>query len=238
MSEIYEDDEIEIDLLMLLYHAVKYWWLILGVGAFCALAAFLFSSKLIVPKYQSTTLVYVLSNSENITSLADLQISEQLAEDYQIIAKSNPVLDGTVERLKKQENLDYTRNQIKEMLTVTNRATRILEVSVIGVNPKEVSLITNAIGAEIVEQMSGITKSDPPTIIQKAEPAESPVSPNLLKNTIIGGMAGVLVVLAALVLQFMLNSNIKSEEDVMKYLGLGTLAIIPENKKRERMRNE
>ncbi|MDO5406450.1 MAG: Wzz/FepE/Etk N-terminal domain-containing protein [Eubacteriales bacterium] len=233
------DDEIEIDLLALLYFLEKKWWMIVGLGAALAVTAFLVSTRLITPTYRSTTLIYVLPSSTSVTSLADIQISEKLAEDYLIIAKSNPVLDGTIERIQKERGgLTYTRSQINDKLSVNDRATRILEVNVVSENAEEASIIANVAGVEIVEQMAAITKSDPSTIVQKAEPALVPYGPDIRKNTLIGGAAGVMAAMAIVVIQFILNGNIKSEEDIMKYLGLKTLVVIPEDRELKRHRDE
>ena len=49
-----------------------------------------------------------------------------------------------------------------------------------------------------------------------------------------GFLAGALFVCAILVIQFLMNDNIQSEEDIEKYLGLTTLVAIPYVKKRDR----
>ena len=88
--------------------------------------------------------------------------------------------------------------------------------------------------------MASIMKSDPPTTVESAEVSEKPVSPSLLKNTAIGILLGILLVCGVLTVRFIINDNIKTEEDVEKYLGLSTLAIVPyvkgKDKKKEELR--
>ena len=69
----YQDDEFEIDLLEVLRALKKRIWLILlaavlGGGIFGA-----FSKFVLVPQYQSTAMLYVLSKETTLTSLADLR---------------------------------------------------------------------------------------------------------------------------------------------------------------------
>ena len=81
--------------------------------------------------------------------------------------------------------------------------------------------------------MAEITKTDPPSIMERAEVETSPVSPGVKKNVVIGILLGVLLSLSVLVIQFLLNDHIKTEEDVAKYLRLSTLAVIPTDRRRE-----
>ena len=65
-----------------------------------------------------------------------------------------------------------------------------------------------------------------------------PISPSLPKNTAVGILAGILLVGVYLVIQFIRNDNIKTQEDVEKYLGLSTLAVIPLEKGKPDKRKE
>ena len=49
------------------------------------------------------------------------------------------------------------------------------------------------------------------------------------KNTMMGGMLGFLIVAAIVILSHLMNDTIQTEEDVEKYLGISTLAMIPLN---------
>lgn len=232
MNEYYENDEIEIDLRALFHTLLRRWWLILLCGILGGTAALGITVGLITPKYRSTSLLYILSKTTDVTSMADLQIGGELAEDFIVIAESRSVIDGAIERIQEQEGKTFTREQIQSMLTVTDRATRILAISATSTNPVDASIVANAVAEETVEQMAELTK-DPPSIMEKAEVETSPVSPGIKKNTLIGMLLGILLSLSILVIQFMLNDHIKTEEDVAKYLKLSTLAVIPTDKRRE-----
>ena len=52
-------------------------------------------------------------------------------------------------------------------------------------------------------------------------------SPNVSVWTFIGGMLGVLLICFIVIVRYLLDDTIKSSEDVEKYLGLSTLALIP-----------
>ena len=60
-----ENDEIEIDLLEVFQILLGRIWLILGVGLFCALVCFMVSAFILVPKYESTTKIYILNKTDD-----------------------------------------------------------------------------------------------------------------------------------------------------------------------------
>ena len=218
------DDEIEIDLGALFQCLLKKWWLIVIcalIGAGLALGS---TILLITPKYQSSAMLYILNKTTSVTSLADIQIGSALTADFEVIATSKPVIDGAIETLKKEEGKTFTREQISKMLSVTNK--------------EDASIVANAVAKNTATKMGEIMKSDPPTTVENAETPKDPISPSLKKNTILGFLAGAVLVCAILVIQFLLNDNIKTEDDIEKYLGLSTLVAIPKEKGKSRKKQE
>ena len=67
--------------------------------------------------------------------------------------------------------------------------------------------------------------------------------PSVVKWSLIGGIIGVLLVSAIVIIQYLMDDTIKTSDDVEKYLGLSTLALIPvaveetENKKKKRRKH-
>ena len=55
----------------------------------------------------------------------------------------------------------------------------------------------------------------------------TPVSPNKTSNTILGRLLGGLLLAAVYVVRFILDDKIKTSDDISKYLGMPTLAIVP-----------
>ena len=48
-----------------------------------------------------------------------------------------------------------------------------------------------------------------------------------MKWTLLGGCIGVFLVMAIVLIYYLLDDTIKTSDDVEKYLGLSTLALIP-----------
>ncbi len=54
-----------------------------------------------------------------------------------------------------------------------------------------------------------------------------------MKNTFIGGVLGIFLMIAVILVRFLMDDTVKTPEDVEKYLQLSTLAVIPLNEGEE-----
>ncbi len=64
-------------------------------------------------------------------------------------------------------------------------------------------------------------------IIQKGYADGEPVSPNIIKNTLIGAVLGAFLAMAIIVISYLFNDTIMTAEDVEKKLGLNVLGTLP-----------
>ena len=234
-------DEDTIDLLELARVLLKKWWLILLSAVFCGALALLVTITMINPQYQSNAMLYILSKTTTVTSLADLQLGSELTADFEVIAKSKPVLDSAIEKLKTESDKKFTRDDLNQMLSVSNKSdTRILVISAISTDPTDASLVANAVAEATAEQMAYIMKSEP-TTVEKAEVESTPVSPSLKKNLLMGILAGMVLACGVLVVGYLMNDTINTEDDIKRYLDAPTLIIIPAEKglaKKEKRRRK
>lgn len=225
MEKVYQDDdEIEIDLRELLCEMKKKIWFIIAGLLIGAAITGAYSKFLITPQYKSEAKLYVLSKETTLTSLADLQIGSQLTQDYKVLVGSRPVLQGVVDHMK----LDMTYRELEKKLTIDNpNNTRILTLTIKDPNPYLAKSIVDEVANTASDYIGEIMEMVPPKLIEDGEVASEKASPNVLKNTIIGGILGLLLVCGFIVVRVILNDTVKSEEDVSKYLDLPVLAVIP-----------
>jgi capsular polysaccharide biosynthesis protein len=218
------DNEIEIDLKDLFLEILSYWQGVLLALILGAVIAYAVSRFLMIPQYESTAQLYVLSKSTSITSLSDIQTGTSLTNDYMVVVEGRPVLEQVIANL----NLDETYRTLKGKVTLNNPTnSRILEITVRDENATMAKKIADEIASVgsvfIAEKMD----QDPPNIIQSGYADGEPVSPNIIKNTLIGGVLGFLLAVAIIVISYLFNDTIVTAEDAEKKLGLNVLGTLP-----------
>ena len=225
-----QNEETQIDLLELFFLLLKKWkMLLLGLIVGAVVAGGVTYMK--TPLYQSETMLYILSKTTSITSVADLQLGSALSSDFVVIATSKPVIDTAIETVKKEEGVTLTRDQVKKMVSVANKDdTRVLVITVTGEDPEIVCSLTNALAEATASQMADIMKSDPPTTVERAEVAKTPIDNGMTSNVAKGALVGFLIVAVLFVVPFILNDKIRTVDDVEKYLDTGVLGVIPLDK--------
>lgn len=213
-----------IDLLEVFSLFARHIRLLIAITLLGAGLAFGATKELITPQYTASAMVYILSKTTSITSLADLQIGTQLTADFEVLATSRPVVEPVIQQL----GLNTTYEKLVKTITISNAAdTRILKVSVENPDPKLAADISNAMAESLCNRVAQVMNTDRPSLVEDAVTPQSPSSPNVMRNTAIGGLLGLVVCAAVLLLREMLDDTVKTEEDVTKYLGINTLAAIP-----------
>jgi capsular polysaccharide biosynthesis protein len=177
-----------------------------------------------VPQYESTSQLYVLSKSTSITSLADIQTGTSLTNDYMVVVEGRPVLEQVIANL----SLDETYSSLRGKVSLNNPTnSRILEITVRDENPMIAKKIADEIAKVGAAFIQAKMDQAAPTIIQKGYSDGQPVSPNTIKNTAIGGMLGMFLAVAVIVISYLFNDTIIMAEDVEKKLGLNVLGSLP-----------
>ena len=224
-QNLQNNDEIEIDVLELFHVLLDKIWVIILAGAVAALAVVAATILFITPQYQSTTKMYVLSKQDsNTLTSQDMQTSLSLTKDYAELIKSRTVTEGVITQL----NLDMTHEQLLSKMTVDSATdTRILSISVRDADPYVACEIANAIRDVAANHIKNVMDIDAVNVVETANIPENKISPNIKKNGLVGGVAGVAIAIAIILITYLSNDTIKTQEDVERYLGLSTLGTIP-----------
>lgn len=225
-----------IDLVWLFYALIKKVWLIVLVAVVCACGAAGYTHFRIDPTYTSTATMLVLTKETTLTSLADLQLGTQLTKDYTILITSQPVLDEVIENL----GLKMNHKALKGCVSIENpEDTRILYVSVTLNDAKQAKAVVDelvAVSSEYIAEQMDITA---PKIIEHGEMTGTKTGPNMTKNAIMGFLAGAFIVCAIIVVMELLNDTVQTEEDIERYLGIPTFAVVPDkNEEQKKIRFE
>ena len=220
------DDVLEINLGELFAVLMGRAFLIISAGIFFALAGLFLSKFVIHPEYDSTTKIYILNKEENQTvTYSDVQISTQLTQDYAELIKSRRVLEEVIQRL---HLTDIEYKDLYDVLKVdTPSDTRIVAITVRDKDPLMAMKIANCIREVASEHITNVMDIDAINIAETANVPTDKASPSVARWTIISGFIGAVVVAVFAILGYLLDDSIKSNDDVERYLGLSTLALIP-----------
>lgn len=223
-------NEIEIDLRGLFAAILSKLTIIILVGILVGGIAFAYTEYFVDEQYVAKTQVYILSNqSDNTNSdgltMNDLVFATYLANDYQILIKSDPVL----QEVKNELDLEQSTSALSSMISVELlEDTRIMEISVTSTDPKLAQKIANKVRDVANEKtknvMDGIEAVNP---IDEAKLPTYPASPDVSKNTMLGFVIGFGISVLIVIILYILDDTIKTPDDIEKRLGVTVLAAIP-----------
>lgn len=221
------DEETEIDLIELMTHYLhNIRWIIGGFFA-GALAAVLLTCFVIAPKYTATAKMYMVSSgSQSVVDLSDFNVGQSLSSDYVELLKTKPIIEGVI----KEQKLDYTYRELTEdmiKLSVVND-TRIVLIEATSKDKKEAMQIANALAEKGVSELPKLMETPEPHIAEYATVPLNKSSPSLTKNTMIGALLGLLIMLSVFTVQFLTDDTFKTAEDIQKEFGIMPLTVIPE----------
>ena len=222
------NEEMEIDLIELFgFFITKIWWII---GAFLlgALLAGLITQFAITPKYTATAKMYMVSSSsQSVVDLTDLNIGQTISSDYVELLKTRPIVEGVLE----EKNLPYTYNEMLNMisLSIVNN-TRIIKIDVTSTDRKEAMRIANSLADKGVSELPKLMETPEPHIAEYAIVPVNKSAPSLTKNTMIGALLAMLMMLGIFTVQFLMDDTFRYAEDIEREFGVMPLTVIPEGK--------
>ncbi|MBO7178735.1 MAG: hypothetical protein J6V78_00200 [Clostridia bacterium] len=223
-----ERDMIEIDLLKLVLILWRKAWAIILAAIVMGGIAFGVTYNFITPKYQASVKVYVNNASQvnsNAISQADINAAKQLVETYIVTLKSRTTLNQIIT----ESGIDYDYDELYEMISAAAiNSTEVFEVTVTSEDAKEAALIANTIADILPSRITEIVENSSVRIVDYAIIDEDPVSPSYVKNVAIGALAGIVVAVALIFLQFVLDNKIHSEEYLIEHYKYPILAVIPD----------
>ena len=223
-----EANTIEIDVLSLLRTIWRKKFLILLTAILTTGLAFAYSAFLLTPQYDSTTRLYVVTQSSDngagITN-QDLQAGSFLVKDYKEIILSQDVLKNVTTTLG-------ITDDIKEKITVNIPVdTRILSITVRDSDPNQAATIANTLRDEAAKKIIEVTKVSDVTTLEAALPAEKPSTPQTKRNLVLGFVAGAFLATALVLVLEVLDDRVKRPQDIEEGLGMTLLGVVPQAEK-------
>ncbi len=218
LFEIFWHKKVQIILLILIF-------MMIGV---------IYTIGFVTPMYtSSTTLVLVGTESTNNTenqvtesiTTTDITINSKLVSTYSELVKSKSILGEVISNL----GIDIDEEELRKNIEVTSvEDTELIEISVSDENPTYAAKVANEIANVFREKIAGeIYKINNVYIVDQAEVESEPSNVNHVKDVAIFAFIGVVVAVMYVLIANMLDTTVKTQEDIEKMIKIPVLACIP-----------
>ena len=183
------------------------------------------------PKYSSSTTLLLAGagqstgqSTENSITVTDITLNSKLVPTYSVLATSDKVLRQVISNL----NIDVNEEQLKKNITVKSKEdTEIIEITVANENPAYSAKIANEIAKIFSNVVNETYKINNVYIVDEAEVSNTPSNIHHSKDIAIFGFLGIVIAVMYVLIANMLDTTIKTPEDIEKGVGLPVLVTIP-----------
>jgi len=231
-----DNNEVEINLGDVFQILLSKWIYILLAGVLAAVLVGLVTHFFIKKKYSASTSMYIFTTAEQYQtgtiSYSELNAADNLIKTYQVIIKSNSVLDVVAERFN-TEHPEYAAwgiqtSSLSSMMSVSvPDGTKLIRISVTTRDPKLSADIANTFAKYVPAEIVRITKAGGVEIVDYATVPSGPSSPNLTRNILIGFAAGFILAAVWFLLRAYLDTTIYTSEEVQKVSRCPVIGTIP-----------
>ena len=200
--------------------------LIMLSAVLCGAAAYAASRYLLTPVYTATASMYVFNTSRETNQITsfDITASQELVNTYIVVIKSDTVLDQVINKL----NLPMTPEDIRKILKAgAIDDTEAFEIKITHSDPLTAQRIANTIIDVAPKEIIRVIQAGGAAVIDYAKLPNSVSSPNMVLNTTIGALIGLLMsfgISAALVI---FDTKVHCEEDLKQQFTIAVLGSVP-----------
>lgn len=244
----------EVDFKELFRIGLKKWWLIILLTIIGFGAAYFITDKLVTPIYEAKTVLYIGRENSGLgtidVSLGQLEADSQLIIDYKQIALTRLVIDAVIKNtglnITDSESgdgvVDLNDNSSSDVSTMTYTEfrnntvietinnSRLFTVGFRNPDPEIAKKVSDELAKQLTIAVSQIVGVENIRILDQSMLPVKPISPNILINTIIGGLFGLLLSLFVILIMFLFNDTVKDEDDIKSLIDVSVLGSIPEFK--------
>lgn len=216
------DNGEEIDLVDLVKRVLVHWKIIVVACVLFALGAFFYTTKLAEPRYQASADIYI-SNEQNVSEQGVILLYRSAtAEDYEKAFKMWELHKEVAEAI----DIPYSRYQLSELAQLkTDEDKKKIEIIFSSPSESEAVAIVNIYAKTLRRFVSPVGEENLDDIVF-AEHAKKTSGGSVRKNVFLGAFLGLVLSSAAVFAVVMIDTRYKSEQDVLKYAGMKTLASI------------
>lgn len=200
-----------------------------------AVIGLIYTMTFVTPEYTAaTTLVLASSNkgvdqttgstTTNSITTSDITLNSNLVSTYSELVKSKNVLRQVISNL----NINISEENLRNNVSVTAvKDTELIEITVTTQNPEYSSKIANEIAKVFTEKVGEIYNINNVHVVDEAEVPNAPSNINYKKDVVIFAFIGLVISIIYVLIANMLDTTIKTADDIEKIFKLPVLASIP-----------
>lgn len=175
------------------------------------------------PMYQSTSTI-VLATENGLTSSSELTFNQNLVDTYKEVIKSRTVIENTIIALK----LNTSYESLNDLIEVTSvNGTEVIKITVVHHEASTAKSIVTTLTDIFTDEIQELYKIENVKILDKASTASSPYNINIIKDSVIYLLIGLIISALFLVIKFSFSNSIKTVEQIEHLTGLPILGAVP-----------
>ena len=215
-----------IDLMQFGRALLKKWFLIVCVTVLAAIIGFIYSSFFITPLYsaRSTMLVDLRNSVHDDLSSEQVNIAQKYVDTFAYIMETNTVLEPIIRDLDLDESVSSLASKIQ---VNPIEDTLLIRVSIEYYDRETALDIIKALDKKAPEIINQRITSGYIIEVESPSASSGPVSPNITKYTIMGGLVGLLLMIFITVVMEIFNNRVKSVSELQRIVDLPILGVIP-----------
>lgn len=186
------------------------------------------------PMYSSSTTLVLASsgdekrNNNTTITATDITVNSKLVSTYSELVKSKNILREVSSNL----GIRIEEDELKKNVTVSSVAnTELIEIAVKNENPSYAAKIANEIANVFTEKVKEIYNINNVQIVDEAEISTEPSNINHVKDVIMFACIGLVIAIVYVIIANVLDTTIKTAEDIETAYDIPVLASIPMIKK-------
>lgn len=211
-------------LLELLKLMRKHLKLVIALPLVCAIATAAVAWLVLPNTYTASVSMYVLTKSASETdavSSTDLTASQMITNDVAQLITGNRVSQDTATALQMSSLNGY------DIDVESATTTRVITLSVTGESPQSVAIVANKLAETTDNVAREAMDLQAVNVINEAQEPSAPSGPPRAMYTAVAFLAGIFLAIAIIMLMDMLNTRVRSAEEVEELLGLPVVGRIP-----------
>lgn len=177
-------------------------------------------------EYTASTTMYVLSKTgdegQSSVTQQDLSAGQMLTSDVSTILKSDRVKNDVAERLGLENLKGY------DLSITSSTTTRVITLDVTGHDPQQTTDVANALVADTSNVASEVMQIQSVNVIDSATVPQAPSGPRRTLYAFVGLMAGLFAAVCIVVIEDMVDTRVRSGEDVEEIVGVPIVGHFPQ----------